>query len=125
MQNNSPMENLFAAGAVLFLIAAIVLVVLFFYLFYSYCFKKICEKTGKNPGALIWIPLVRYVPLLEVAGLPVWLIVLMLVPFANIVVFVLLWVKICEARKKSPLLVILFLVPIANLVLIPYLAFSE
>ena len=95
------------------------------YIFSSYCYKRICEKCGVTPGALIWIPIVRVVPLLEVAKMPVWMIVLFLIPLANIVVFFMMWVKICEARGNSGWLVLLFLVPVANIVLIPYLAFSK
>lgn len=95
------------------------------YVFFCYCCKRICEKAGHDPGILIWIPIAQLVPLLQVAGLPVWLIILYFIPIANIVVAVMMWAKICEARNKSPWLVILMFVPIANLAFIPYLAFSE
>ena len=95
------------------------------YIFSSFCYKRICEKCGVTPGALVWIPIVRIVPLLEVAKMPVWMIILFLLPIANVVVFFMMWAKICEARRQSGWLVVLFLVPIANLILIPYLAFSE
>jgi hypothetical protein len=108
--------------AVFFVVAVIAVAV---YVFISYCYKLICEKTGKAPGALIWIPVVRYIPLLQVAKLPEWLVILLLVPFVNLVVFILMWAKVCEARGKSPWLVILWFIPVANLVFIPYLAFSE
>ena len=105
-----------------FVVAAIGVAV---YIFISYCYKLICQKTGKDPGAIIWIPVVRYIPLLQIAKMPEWLVVLLLVPLVNIVVFILMWAKVCEARGKSPWLVILFFVPIANIVLIPYLAFAD
>lgn len=114
-----------AAGLVFFIIAVGLVVFLFVYFFYSYCYKKICEKAGKDPGVIIWIPFVRYIPLFEIVKLPVWLFILLLLPIVNFVVFLILWIKICEVRGKSPLLVILFFIPIANLVVIPYLAFSE
>ena len=95
------------------------------YFFSSFCFKRICEKCGVTPGVLVWIPIVRLVPLLEAAKLPVWMIILFIFPLANLVVFFMMWAKICVARGRSGWLVLLFLVPIANLVLIPYLAFSE
>jgi hypothetical protein len=95
------------------------------YVFVSYCYKLICQKTGKDPSVIIWIPFVRYIPLLQVAKLPEWLVILLLVPFVNIVVFILMWAKVCEARGKSPWLVILWFIPIVNIAFIPYLAFSE
>ena len=95
------------------------------YFFSSFCYKRICEKCGVTPGVLVWIPIVRLVPLLEVAKMPGWMIILFLVPLANIVVFFMMWAKICVACGNSGWLVLLFLVPIANIVLIPYLALSK
>ncbi len=109
------------------IVAVLVLLVisLTFYVFFCFCCKRICEKCGKDPGVLIWIPIVNLVPLLELAGLPVWMIILFFIPLVNIVMGVLMWAKICVARGKSGWLVVLMFVPIANLVFIPYLAFSE
>jgi Family of unknown function (DUF5684) len=118
-------QGLVGLGLSLFVLFFAVAIGLAIYVFYCYCFKLICEKAGKKPGALIWIPIVHYIPLLEVAGLPVWMIILLFIPLVNFVIFLILWAKICEARVKSPWLVILFFFPIINLVLIPYLAFSE
>ena len=66
------------------------------------------------------------IPLLQVAKMPVWMIILFLVPLVNLVVVgIMMWVKICQARGKSGWLVILMFIPIANSIFIPYLAFSE
>lgn len=110
-----------AAGFFLFAI----IVGLALYVFYCFCYKRICEKCGVTPGILIWIPIVQLVPLLQVAQMPVWMIILLLIPIVNIVILVMLFAKICIARGKSPWLVILMFVPVANLIFIPYLAFSE
>ena len=95
------------------------------YVFFCFCYKRICEKCGVTPGVLIWIPIVQLVPLLQAAKMPVWMIILFLIPLVNIVVFLMMWVKICQARGKSGWLVILLFIPIVNLIFIPYLAFSE
>jgi uncharacterized membrane protein YhaH (DUF805 family) len=108
-------------GLVLF----ILLISLAFYVFYCFCAKRICEKCGVNPGVLIWIPIANLVPLLQVAKMPVWMILLFLVPIINLIVAIMMWVKICQARGKSGWLVILLIIPIANLIFLPYLAFSE
>lgn len=110
-------------GIAMFLVILVVSLAL--YIFYCYCCKRICEKTGKDPGILIWIPIVNLIPLLQVAGLPVWLIILFFIPIANLVVAVMMWAKICTARGKSPWLVIMIFIPILNLIFIPYLAFSD
>ena len=95
------------------------------YVFFCFCFKRICEKCGVTPGILIWIPIVNIIPLLEVAKMPAWMIILLLIPFVNLVFLVMLFAKICVARGKSPWLVVLIFIPIANLIFIPHLAFSE
>jgi hypothetical protein len=113
------------AGLGLLVILVLICVGLALYLFYCFCYKRICEKCGVTPGVLVWIPIVQLVPLLQVAKMPVWMIILCFVPLANIVVFFMMWAKICVARGRSGWLVLLFIVPIANLILVPYLAFSE
>src|SRR5262249_15096048 len=37
------------------------------YVFTCHCFRKICQKTGEEPGILIWIPLAQFIPLLRAA----------------------------------------------------------
>lgn len=114
-----------AAGVSIVVVLVALLISIGLYIFTCYCFKRICEKCGKNPGILIWIPIVQLIPLLEVAGMAVWMIVLLLIPFVNIVVAVMMWAKICQARGKSPWLVIMVFIPIVNIFFVPYLAFSE
>jgi hypothetical protein len=115
-----------AGGLAAFIIMGFVLVVaLAMYVFFCFCFKRICEKTGRNPGILIWIPIVQIIPLLQAAGMAEWMIVLLLIPLVNVVVAVMMWAKICEARGKSPWLVVMLFIPFVNLVFVPYLAFSE
>jgi hypothetical protein len=123
MSNDQGGALLAGLGIVAVLVALCFALVI--YVFSCFCCKRICEKCGVTPGVLVWIPIVQLVPLLEVAKMPVWMIILFLVPLANLVVFFMMWAKICVARGQSGWLVLLFLVPIANLVLIPYLAFSK
>jgi hypothetical protein len=116
-----------AAGASmgLGLILFFLVIGLALYVFFCFCYKRICEKCGITPGVLIWIPIVQIIPLLQVAKMPVWMIVLLLIPIVNLVIIIMLWAKICVARGKSGWLVILLFIPIANVFFIPYLAFSE
>ena len=123
MNNNAGAAAVTAMG--LGLILFFLVIGLAFYVFYCFCAKRICEKCGVNPGILIWIPIANLIPLLQVAKMPVWMILLFLVPLINLVVAIMMWVKICQARGKSGWLVILLFIPIANIVFFPYLAFSE
>src|SRR6185295_11709149 len=111
----------FGLGLVFLLVFLCVALVL--YVFSSFCYKRICEKCGITPGAVVWIPIVRVIPLLQAAKMEVWMILLFLIPLVNFVIWIMMWMKICTARGKSQLMVIgVILLPI---VFIPYLAFSE
>ena len=112
-----------ALGAIGFLFALAIGLAVYF--FFCFCMKKICEKAGHEPGVLIWIPIANLVPMLTVAKMPVWMIVLFFIPLVNIVIAIMMWWKICEARGKSGALGLLMLVPLVNLGLLLYLAFGD
>ena len=118
-------EDVAATGMGIVTTLFVLAVSLCLYVFFCYCYKRICEKAGRDPGVLIWIPIVQLVPLLQVAGMAVWMIVLLLIPLVNIVVFVVMWAKICSAIGKSPWLVIMLFIPFVNIFFVPYLAFSN
>ncbi len=121
----STSNDAFASGASGLVILFTLAIGLALYLFMCYCCKRICEKCGKDPGILIWIPIAQLVPMLQLAGMAIWMIVLFFIPIVNLVVGIMMWAKICQARGKSPWLVIMMFIPIVNIFFIPYLAFSE
>jgi hypothetical protein len=123
MESNG--NDAIAAGASILVLLIALAFAVGVYLFTCYCLKRICEKCGRNPGILIWIPIVQLVPLLELAGMAVWMIILFFIPIVNIVIGVMMWAKICEARGKSPWLVLMIFIPVVNIAFVPYLAFSE
>jgi hypothetical protein len=96
----------------------------FVYLLSCYCYQRICQKAQVPAGALVWIPVLQFIPLFRVAHLSAWLLLLLIIPGVNIFVFLLLWAGICVSLRRSPWLAAVFLIPILNLGLIPYLAFS-
>jgi hypothetical protein len=53
------------------------------------------------------------------------MIVLFFIPLVNLVIGIMMWAKICIARKKSPWLVVLIFIPVVDLIFLPYLAFSD
>ncbi len=63
--------------------------------------------------------------MLKIAQKPICWIVLFLIPLVNIVIGVLLWMEIAEARGKARWLGILILIPFVNLTLPGYQAFSD
>jgi len=94
------------------------------YGFTCFCFKLICERAGKPGGALVWIPIAQFIPLLRVADMREWMLALLLIPIVNIGFAFMLWAKVCVARGKNPWLAASFIVPLGGLVMIAYLAFS-
>ena len=123
--NDSGSGDAVAAGVGIVVILGLLVFALALYVFVCYCLKRICEKCGEDPGILIWIPIVQLVPLLKVAKMELWMIILFFIPIVNFVIGIMMWAKICTARGKSPWLVILMFIPIVNIAFIPYLAFSE
>lgn len=127
-QSSAAASNTKQAAALGFGIVAM-LAILFFalvvHVFMCFCFKRICQKIGTEPGILIWIPIANLVPLLEAARQPVWFIVLFFIPIVNIAVGILLFWKLCEARGKAGPLALLLLVPFGLPGLALYLAFAD
>lgn len=61
---------------------------------------KVFEKAGK-PGWAAIVPIYNTIILLEVVGRPIWWIVLMFIPFVNIVVWLLIALDLAKAFGKS------------------------
>jgi hypothetical protein len=63
--------------------------------------------------------------MLNVAKKPLWWILLFFIPIVNIVMAILVWMAVAEARGKPNWWGILMIVPVANLVVPGYLAWSD
>lgn len=81
-------------GMVMFLVWAIVIVAVVAGLW------KVFVKAGK-PGWAAIIPIYNIVVMLEIVGKPIWWIVLMLIPFVNIVVAIIVSIALAEKFGKS------------------------
>lgn len=100
-------------------------VALAIYLFFCFCCKQICEKSGTPATPLIWIPVLQMIPLFKAAGMPpVWFLA-SLVPILNLVAYVVWSIKIAEVRKKGFGLAIALIIPISSPFAFLYLAFGE
>ena len=74
---------------------------------------------------LLWLAIANVYLMCKIAARPGWWLLLFFIPLVNIVVAVIIWMNIAEARNKASWLGILIIVPIANIILPGYLAFSE
>src|SRR6059058_6265400 len=61
---------------------------------------KIFTKAGK-PGWAAIVPIYNIIVLLEIAGKPLWWFILMLIPFVNIVVFIMVLLSIARNFGKG------------------------
>ena len=98
---------------------------LFLYVFQCYCCRLICQKTGKPPGILIWLPVLQLFPLLRAAGMSAWWLVAYLIPVLNLMAQILWSVNIAKARGKSGWVALFLILPPTSLFAFLYLAFSD
>jgi hypothetical protein len=63
--------------------------------------------------------------MLNIAQKPVWWFILFLIPLVNIVIAIIVWMAIAEARHKPNWWGILMIVPVVNLIVPGYLAWSD
>ena len=61
---------------------------------------KMFEKAGE-PGWAFIVPIYNIVVLMKIAGRPVWWIVLLFIPIANIIVAFLMWIDVAKSFGKS------------------------
>jgi hypothetical protein len=95
------------------------------YVYMALALMTIAKKTNTENAWLAWIPIANIILMLNVARKPLWWIFLMLVPLVNIVIAILVWMAIAEARHKPNWLGILMIVPVVNLVVPGYLAWAD
>ncbi|MCL4472549.1 MAG: DUF5684 domain-containing protein [Actinobacteria bacterium] len=102
---------------VLFVVAA--------YVYYSFSLMTIAAKTSTENGWMAWIPVLNLYLMCKIAGRPGWWLVLMLVPLVNVVMLVIVWMGIAEARGFPGWWGIMMLVPLVNIIVPGYLAFTD
>jgi hypothetical protein len=97
-----------------------------YYVYYAICLTKIAKKTNTENIWLAWIPILNLLILpVLISKKPVWWIVLLFIPLANIVIWVIVWMAIAETLKKPNWLGILMLFAPLDLIAVGMMAFSE
>jgi hypothetical protein len=121
-QREGEMAGLAFAGAfmlVFFLFFAVL------YVYMALALSTIAKKTNTENPWLAWIPIVNIVLMLNIAKKPIWWIILCFVPLVNIVILIIVWMAIAEARGKPNWWGILMIVPFVNLIVPGYLAWAD
>ena len=95
------------------------------YVYVSLALMTSATKTGTPNGWLAWIPIANIVLMLTIAKKPIWWILLFLIPLVNIIIAIIVWMGIAEARNKPNWWGILMIVPLVNLIVPGYLAWAD
>ena len=112
-----------AAMGAMFLFMAVIGIGLYVYI--ALALQTIAKKTNTENAWWGWVPILNFVLMLNVAKKPVWWIVLMLIPIVNIVVGIMIWMAVAEARGKPNWWGILLIVPVVGIIVPGYLAWSD
>ena len=122
-QDDRPSAAAFAAmGAFLFVF---LLIGLAFYVYFALALSTIAKKTNTENPWLAWIPIANIVLMLNIAKKPIWWIILCLIPVVSLVIMIIVWMAIAEARGKPNWWGILLIVPVVGLIVPGYLAWAD
>lgn len=103
----------------------LIIIGLVVYGYLSLAVQTIARKTETENDWFAWIPIANFFLLLAIAKRPIWWFFLMLIPLVNVVIFIVVWMGIAEARSKPNWWGLLMLIPGVSLIVPGYLAWSE
>jgi len=95
------------------------------YVYMALALQAIAQKTNTPNAWMASVPIANLILMLNIARKPIWWIILFLIPIVNIVMVILVWMGIAEARSKPSWWGVLSIVPVVNLFVPAYLAWSE
>ena len=112
---------LFAGGMLLFILVFVAAI----YVYMALALSTIATKTGTENPWLAWIPIANIILMLNIAKKPIWWIVLFLIPLVSLVMAIIVWMGIAEARHKPNWWGILLIVPFVGIIVPGYLAWAD
>ncbi len=95
------------------------------YVYMALALQTIAQKTSTENAWLAWVPILNIILMLNIAKKPLWWILLCLIPLVNIVIIIMVWMAIAEARGKPNWWGILIIIPVAQLIVPGYLAWAD
>ena len=101
------------------------IVVVIFYVYLAYSLQVIADKTNTENSWFAWIPILNIYLMCKIAGKPGWWLILFFIPLVNIVIFIIVGMRIAEARGKPGWLGIVWVIPVVGLIIPGYLAFAD
>ena len=101
------------------------LIIAAIYVYTALAVQTIAEKTNTENPWLAWIPIANIILLLNIAKKPIWWIVLCFIPLVNIIIFIMVWMAVAEARGKPGWVGVLLIVPVLGALMPGYLAWAD
>jgi hypothetical protein len=95
------------------------------YVYFALAIQTIAQKTNTENPWLAWIPIVNIILLLNIAKKPIWWFILFLIPLVGLIMAIIVWMGVAEARNKPNWWGILMIVPGVNLIVPGYLAWVD
>jgi hypothetical protein len=95
------------------------------YVYMSLALQTIADKTSTANSWLAWIPIANLFLMLSVAKKPMWWFILFLIPLVGVVMMIIVWMAVAEARGKPNWWGVLMIVPLVNFVVPGYLAWAD
>jgi hypothetical protein len=95
------------------------------YIYMALAVQTIAKKTGTANDWLAWIPIANLFLMLSVAKKPMWWFILFLIPLVGVVMMIIVWMAVAEARGKPNWWGVLMIVPLVNFVVPGYLAWAD
>ena len=95
------------------------------YIYIALALSTIAKKTNTENTWMAWVPIIQIVLMLNIAKKPVWWIVLFFIPLVGLVMAIIVWMAIAEARGKPNWWGILLIVPVVGIIVPGYLAWSD
>ena len=95
------------------------------YIWMALCLHIIANKTDTQNPWLAWIPIANIYLMCKVGSKPGWLTILFFIPLVNIVIGIIVWMGIAEARNRPSWLGVLMIIPIVNFIIPGILAFTS
>jgi len=108
----------------IFLVLILVLMPLY-YIHYAITLQVTAKKTGTDQAWLAWLPIAQLLLMVRIATKPWWWFLLMFVPVVGLIIWILTWIGIAEAREKPGWMGVMTIFPFASFITRTYLAFSE
>jgi hypothetical protein len=118
IKEGSQMRMLYGGGPAIIIWIAV-------YAYFAFSLMTIANKLGEENSWWAWVPILNVLLMLQIADKPIWWFILFLIPIVNVIVAIMVWMAIAEARGFPSWWGILIIVPFVNVIVPGYLAFAE